>query len=229
MKNLFNLDNVYFILNVFWMALIVLLSHHRYKYCNKVRLNMLFDDKLSDIIRTLESDGVLLHPTDTIWSLSCSLHSTQGINKINSMTKRDQNKPLTLLVDSLKMLKKHVPDIHPRIETLLHYHQKPLVVIYPNVKNIPATFKTEEKGRVPIRIIHDPYCNQIIKLLGNPLVSISANLMDQDLPTNFDDISDNIKIDADIISKHKRKELFSNKLSVTIDYDHDGEINFLKL
>ena len=190
---------------------------------------MLFDDKLSDIIRTLESDGVLLHPTDTTWNLSCSLYSVKAISKIYKITKQDQSQHLTILVDSLYMLKKHVPHIHPRIETLLHYHQKPLIVFYPMVKKFPEFYLNGKDNKAAIRIIHDPYCNQIIKLLGNPLVTTTANTLGKSIPTNFRDIPDTIKQGADSISKHKRNVAFSAETSVTIDYNQEGEINFLQL
>ena len=189
---------------------------------------MLFDDKLSDIIRTLENDGVLLHPTDTVWGLACSVYSKKAIEKIYAIKNRERSQPLLLLVDSLEMLKKYVPHIHPRIETLLHFHKKPLTVIYPNVKMIPP-FARAADDSVAIRIIRDPYCNQIVKLLGNPLISTSANISGQPFPTSFSEISQRIIDESDFVSIYKRKENVSSKPSVLINYDQDGEINFLRL
>lgn len=188
---------------------------------------MLFDDKLSDIIRTLESDGVLLHPTDTIWSISCSIHSKNAFEKILKITNIDYDQPLTLLVDSFEMLKKHVPHIHPRIETLLHYHHKPLTIIYPDVINIPSYIKKKDK-RIAIQLIHDVYCNKIIHLLGNALFSTSANIFGQPYPKRFDEIPKNIMDGADYISKQMRNDQTAKFPSVLIDYDQEGEINFLR-
>lgn len=189
---------------------------------------MLFDDKLSDIIRTLENDGVLLHPTDTVWGLACSVFSEKAIEKIYDLKKRDRNEPLLLFVDSLEMLKKYVPHIHPRIETLLHFHKKPLTVIYPNVNLIPA-FARANDGSVAIRIIQDIYCNQIIKLLGNPLVSTPANMSGDPFPKSFADVSQSLIDQADFVSKYKRQAKVSSQPAVVINYDDDGEINFLRL
>ncbi|MEM9547570.1 MAG: Sua5/YciO/YrdC/YwlC family protein [Bacteroidota bacterium] len=189
---------------------------------------MLFDDKLSDIIRTLENDGVLLHPTDTDWGLAGSVFSKKAIDKIYHLKKRDRSHPLLLLVDSLDMLKKFVPHIHPRIETLLHFHLKPLTVIYPNVVSIPKYARAKDNS-VAIRIIRDQYCNEIIKLLGNPIVSSSANLHGQPHPKTFADINQSIVSNADFVSLYRRKENVSAQPSVMINYDEEGEINFLRL
>ena len=189
---------------------------------------MLFDDKLSDIIRTLETDGVLLHPTDTVWGLACSAHSRKAIEKILRLKKMDQKDGFTLLMDSLEMLKKHVPHIHPRIETLLHFHKKPLTVIYPKVKNIPS-FARNMDNSAAIRIILDPYCNEIIKLLGNPLIFTPAHFIGDLPPKSFNEISKSIIEHVDFISKHRRKEYIKEQQSVMIDYNEEGEINFLRL
>jgi len=189
---------------------------------------MLFDDKLSDIIRTLENDGVLLHPTDTVWGLAGSVFSKKAIEKIYAIKNRDRSQPLLLLVDSLGMLKKYVPHIHPRIETLLHFHKKPLTVIYPKVMSIPK-FARAQDDSVAIRIIQDQYCNEIIKLLGNPIVSTSANISGQPFPNTFSDIDQSIIDAADFVSLYRRKEKVASKPSVMINYDEDGEIKFLRL
>jgi L-threonylcarbamoyladenylate synthase len=189
---------------------------------------MLFDDKLSDIIRTLENDGVLLHPSDTVWSLSCSLNSKKGIERIYSMTNKDRSEALTILVDSIKMLKKYVPHIHPRIETLLHFHHKPLTVIYPETELVPS-YARNINNSTPLRIVHDPYCNHIIGLLGYPLVSISANENNNFYPEEFSDVSKTIVSQVDFVSNQKRQSVNSNRPSVLINYDLDGEINFLRL
>lgn len=189
---------------------------------------MLFNDKLSDIIRTLENDGVLLHPSDTVWSLSCSLNSKKAIERIYSITNKNRNESLTILVDSLEMLKKYVPHIHPRIETLLHFHHKPLTVVYPEAELIPSYARNIDKN-VPIRIVHDLYCNHIIGLLGHPLVSISANDRKDPFPIEFSEVVENIVDKVDFVSNQKKQDITANRPSVLINYNLNGEINFLRL
>lgn len=189
---------------------------------------MLFVDKLSDIIRTLENDGVLLHATDTVWGLACSALSESGIDKIYDIKQRDRSKPILMLVDSLEMVKKHVPHIHPRIETLLMFHKKPLTVVYPNVMRLPD-YALAEDGSAAIRITSDPYTNHLIKLLGCPLMSTSANISNEPFAQEFSKVSPNIIERVDFVSKHRILENLKGKPSVMINYDEEGEINFLRL
>lgn len=189
---------------------------------------MLFDDKLSDIIRTLESDGVLLHATDTVWGLACSALSKKGIDKIYSIKGRDNNKPLLMLVDSVEMIKKHVPHIHPRIETLLLFHKKPLTVVYPNIIKLPK-FSLAKNGSAAIRVTSDPFTNHLIKLLGCPLMSTSANISNEPFVRSLGEVSKEVLDKVDFISKHRKDEKLIGKPSVMINYNDEGEINFLRL
>lgn len=189
---------------------------------------MLFDDKLSDIIKTLESDGLLLHPTDTVWGLACSPLSSIAIDKIYDLKQRERSKPMLMLVDSLDMLKRYVPHIHPRIETLHHFHKKPLTVVYPNVQKLPQ-FALADNGSAAIRIIEDPYCKAIIQMLGSPLISTSANISDKPFPKSFYNISKDIINGVDFVAMHKRNLKLDGKPSVMISYNDEGEINFLRL
>jgi len=188
---------------------------------------MLFKDKLSDIIKTLENDGVLLHPTDTVWGLACSSLSETAIDKIYDIKKRERNKPLLMLVDSLSMLKKYVPHIHPRIETLLTFHNKPLTVVYPDVKNLPS-FSLADNGSAAIRIVKDDYCNNIVSLLGAPLMSTSANISNDPFPRSYDSITGSIIEDSDFVAEHRRHETLQGKPSVMIAYNKEGELKFLR-
>lgn len=189
---------------------------------------MLFKDKLSDIIKTLENDGVLLHATDTVWGLACSALSEKAIDKIYAIKQRERSKPILMLVDSLEMLKKHVPHIHPRIETLLHFHKKPLTVVYPRIKRLPE-FALADNKSAAIRITRDPYTNHLIKLLGCPLMSTSANISEEPFANAFKDVSLEIIDKVEFVSQHRQDEILKGRPSVMVSYDEDGELNFLRL
>ncbi|HMS68841.1 MAG TPA: threonylcarbamoyl-AMP synthase, partial [Saprospiraceae bacterium] len=66
---------------------------------------MLFADKIIDIINVLENDGVILLPTDTIWSVACSLKSEFGLRKIQSIINIDESP--AICVSSIEDLKNY--------------------------------------------------------------------------------------------------------------------------
>ncbi len=187
---------------------------------------MPIDETIQDIIHKMSAGGVILHPTDTVWGLGADSHSKEGIDKIYRIKKRPKNKPLLLLVNSMKMLKTHVPHIHPKIETLLHFHSRPLTVIYQKVKNLPS-FAMAEDGSCGIRIVKEPRCKEIITALGRPMVSTSANIQGQQFARKWEDVDSSIIGQVDIIDLSDISHS-TGKPSIIISYNEQGDIIFLR-
>lgn len=186
---------------------------------------MLFSDKLTDIIKTLESDGLLLHAEDLGWNIACSPFSDIAIDKIYNLTNRDPNEGLELLVEDLSMFKKVIPYLHPRVETLLYYHRKPLSVVCPNADVfLPSIL--DRNGAATIRIINDQYCKKIINLLDTPLVSVSAANVHANRPETYTDIKEKILNACDFRATHNRNKTYHVKPAVKIEYDSEGELIF---
>ncbi len=188
---------------------------------------MVFDDKMHDIIGVLENDGVILYPTDTIWGLGCNVFSEKGLNRIYNIKGRKPEKPFLLLASSIAMVKQYVDRMHPRIETLLVYHKKPLSIIYPKSKNLPP-YAISSDGSVGIRITNDPFSKTVIDLLGNPIISTSANLSGQPFPESFSDINQEVVDQVDYVCRHKREIVEKNSPSIIASYDKKGELIFLR-
>ncbi len=188
---------------------------------------MRFPDNLDDISDVLSNDGVILYPTDTIWGLGCNPFSIKAINKLFELKKRDKSKGLLLLVDSIEMLKEHVYEIHPRVETLLVYHNKPLTIIYPEPKNLPNELMGSFKS-IGIRLVNDPFCQALIKHLGHPITSTSANFAGDPFPKIFKDIDPSLINECDYVVNHRQSDVKEGTPSVIVTYDTKGQINFLR-
>ena len=113
-------------------------------------------DNLDEVKDMLDHGKVILCPTDTIWGLSCDAFNKEAVQRIFSIKNRDFNKPLILLVDSIQHLKKYITSIHPRIETLIHYHRRPVSVIYDANNKLPD-YLSNEKNTIAIRVVKNSY------------------------------------------------------------------------
>ncbi len=184
-------------------------------------------DDLDDISSILSDDGVILHPTDTIWGLGCSVKSRVAIERIYKIKKRPADKPCLLLVNSIEMLKNYVDDIHPRIETLLTYHNKPLTIIYPNGKNVPDKLLNED-GNIAIRLVHHTLTRNIINHTGAPIVSTSANFSGADFPNSFDEIDPALFELVDYTSYQERNSKAPATPSVIASYNEKGDLVFIR-
>jgi L-threonylcarbamoyladenylate synthase len=183
--------------------------------------------ELPEISETLRKGGVILYPTDTIWGLGCDAMHSKAIEKIYKIKKRPQSSPLIILVDSIEMLRTFVPKLHPRIETLLSLHDKPLTIIYPGVKGLPDILYSA-KNTVAIRVAQDAFCQNMIRDFGNPVVSTSANVSGEPWPKGFGEISSEVIKAAQYVVRYRRDERHTGEPSVIATYNSRGNLNFLR-
>ena len=184
------------------------------------------EDNFENIIKTLEEGKVILYPTDTIWGLGCDAHNLEAIHKVYDIKKREKDKPLIVLVSDIEMLKKYVNDIHPRIETLLLYHNRPLTLIYKGGINLPDILM--KNGSIAIRIIKDNVIANLIKEFGKPIVSTSANIAGHPFEGSYEDIEQVVKNSVHYIFKYGRNNSVGSQPSVIATFNKNGKLKFLR-
>jgi L-threonylcarbamoyladenylate synthase len=179
---------------------------------------------LEPILACLENGGTILLPTDTIWGIACDATNAEAVEKVHELKR---NRPFVLLVSSIEMLKDYVQQVHPRIETLLLFHQRPLTIIYENAKNLPTNAYGDD-GSVAIRITHDPFCQSLIESFGKPIVATSANISGDPLPNHFGEISSAVIIGVDYVVKYRTMDKDMNEPSVIAKLDENEELVFFR-
>lgn len=182
---------------------------------------------LEGALTTLRKGGLILYPTDTIWSIGCDATNTFAIEKILSLKRGASYPGIEILVDSVQMLKSYVRHLHPRIETLLTYHVQPLTVLFDNPHNIPHN-ALDQEGNMAIRIVQDDYCRDLIEAFGKPLVATYANVASQPIPSNFGAISSEIIQGVDYVTKYRQHEKIVGSPSVMVQLSERDELLFLR-
>jgi L-threonylcarbamoyladenylate synthase len=182
---------------------------------------------LDQAVATLEKGGVILYPADTIWGIGCDATNPEAIARVYSIKGRSYNKPLIVLVPDLEQLYKVVKTVHPRIDTLLHLHERPLTIIYPAALD-EYKHLTGPDGTIAVRVVNDGFCHQLLKAYGKPLVSTSANISGMESPTRFGSISSDIIRQVDYSVPAFTEKDLTGRPSVIAKYDENGELEFLR-
>ena len=177
-------------------------------------------------IEVLKNGGTLLYPTDTIWGLGCDATNEQACEKIIQLKNRPENKSFILLVDGFPMLEKYVPDFHPVCYDLADLADKPLTIIYPTSKDLAPSVLADD-GSVGIRITKDANCLKLIRGLRKPIVSTSANLSGEAIPTFFSEINKKIRSNVGGILELRQEEKLT-KPSQIIKIGLDGSVKVIR-
>jgi L-threonylcarbamoyladenylate synthase len=181
---------------------------------------------IEQTIEVLKNGGTILYPTDTIWGIGCDATNEAACQKILDLKNRPTDKSFIVLMDSIAMLEKYVPEFNEICYELLEIAENPLTLIYPSAKGLAPSVLAKD-GSVGIRITKDPTCLKLIRSLKKPIVSTSANLSGTESPAAFDAIDSTIKKGVDGILELRLEEKMSNPSQI-IRIALDGTIEILR-
>jgi L-threonylcarbamoyladenylate synthase len=187
----------------------------------------LYKDHFDGIIQLLREGKLLLMPTDTIWGLVCAASQSETIQRIYQMKQQKPQSGLVVLVKDLEMLKTVVPKLHPRIETLLIYHRRPVTIIYED-STLSKSAACASDGSIAIRLTLDPLCQSIIEAIGEPVIAAAACTTDRNYPAHFGEIGSEIITSVDYVLKYRQDDKRSFLPSVIAKLGDDGEFEFIR-
>lgn len=176
--------------------------------------------------KIIDSNGVILYPTDTIWGIGCSAKDENAIQKIYEIKERSEEKSLIILVESERRLQELV-DVPSLAWDLIDLSEKPLTIIYDNPKNLPKKIIAQD-NTIAIRLTKDEFCKRLITKINAPLVSTSANVSGEKSPANYSEISNKIKEKVDYIVPLRQNEKEESKASSIIKLTHDGKVKIIR-
>ena len=185
------------------------------------------EEELEKALKVLKKGGVILYPTDTVWGIGCDATNTKAVSKIIKIKQREKIKSLIILIENEKDLNKYLKEVPYQAFDLMASNQKPLTIIYYGARGL-ASNVIHEDGSIGIRVVKDEFCLKLIRQLGKPIVSTSANISGEGTPKNFKEISMHILKEVDYIVNLRQTELLSGKASTIIKLDKNGEVKIIR-
>ncbi|MBK7874095.1 MAG: Sua5/YciO/YrdC/YwlC family protein [Saprospiraceae bacterium] len=195
-------------------------------YTNE-KIRMVQEYDIKGALAILRNGGVILYPTDTIWSIGCDATNPQAVEKVHNIKQKATARSFEILVDSIQMLKDYVEHLHPKIETLLLYHMRPLTVVFDRPRNLPSN-ATGSDGAAAIRLVQDEFCRSLITEYGKPLLASFASIGDLTFPVNFGAISSEIIEGVDFVVKYRQNEKSASEPAVMVKLSKRDELIFLR-
>ena len=179
---------------------------------------------IDKIVSVVDSGGLVITPTDTVYGIMGDSLDETVIRKVYSVKKRSFSKPLILLMSDVEMIKKYISDISDVEWDLINHFLPGLVTIILKKNDLVNPLITSNSDYVGIRIPDNSDLVEIIKKLGRPVISTSANISDRDVITRVDMISDELLSGIDYV--YDGGEI--NSLSSTIIRVVDGKLVILR-
>lgn len=129
--------------------------------------------EIAKVVKVLQSGGLVIYPTDTIYGLGCDITKTKSLEKIAQIKGVQLEKAnLSFICNDLSHLSDYVKQIDSAtFKILKRALPGPYTFILPGSNNLPKVFK--KKKTVGIRIPDNNIIRTLVAELGNPIVSTS--------------------------------------------------------
>lgn len=163
------------------------------------------NEAIKKTLEVLRNGGVILYPTDTVWGIGCDATNDEAVNRIYEIKKRNDQKSMLVLLDSIAKLERYVCDVPDVAYDLIEMSDKPLTIIYEKSKNLSENV-SKKNNSIGVRITKETFSKRLIEQFKRPVISTSANISGEVGPSCFSEISDEIKSAVDYIVEFRQED-----------------------
>jgi tRNA threonylcarbamoyl adenosine modification protein (Sua5/YciO/YrdC/YwlC family) len=136
--------------------------------------------KIDEIVAALKGGAVMLYPTDTVYAIGCDLNSKIAVDRVRQIKRMSNDKPLTFLCQSLSNISEYANVTDPAYRLMKHVIPGTYTFILPATKLVPKLVQDPKRKTTGIRVPKHPLCQILLERLGNPVISTSAQIQDDD-------------------------------------------------
>lgn len=130
---------------------------------------------VAQVVEILNGGGIIAYPTDTTYGIGCSIFNKKGIERIYLLKHREKKKPFSFICSDLSDVTRYARVSNYAYKILKRYLPGPYTFVLDTTSIVPDLLVTKQKT-VGIRIPDNRICLSIVKGLGHPIVTTSANI-----------------------------------------------------
>jgi tRNA threonylcarbamoyl adenosine modification protein (Sua5/YciO/YrdC/YwlC family) len=152
----------------------------------KIYQNKPSEAALLKVAEVLRNGGLVIYPTDTVYGLGCDITNTKALERIAKIKGIKLEKAnFSFICSDLSNLSDYVKQIDTStFKILKRALPGPYTFILPGNNDLPKKFR--KKKTVGIRVPDNEIIIEIVKMLGNPIVSTSIHDEDEVLEYSTD-------------------------------------------
>jgi len=135
---------------------------------------------IEQIVDALRNGAVMLYPTDTVYAIGCDLNVKSAVERVRRIKQLSNDKPLTFLCPSLSNIAQYAWVSDAAYRLMKHLIPGPYTFLLPATKLVPRLVQNPKRKTTGIRVPDHPVCLALLQTLGNPIISTSAHLLDEE-------------------------------------------------
>jgi tRNA threonylcarbamoyl adenosine modification protein (Sua5/YciO/YrdC/YwlC family) len=163
------------------------------------------------VVDSLRKGGLVVFPTDTIYGVGCDVYNHKAAEKLAALKgKKLEKAEFSFIFSDLRHLSDFTKQLDKEVFKLLKKNLPgPFTFVLPANSNVPKIFKGKKKT-IGIRVPDNPIVTELVKMLGNPLLTTSVH--DEDEVIEY-------TTDPELIH-----EKYGDKVDIVIDGGYGGNV-----
>lgn len=142
--------------------------------------------EIEKVVQFLRDGGLIVYPTDTIYGLGCDIFNAKAVEKICRLKNIDPRKAnLSFICSDLSHISEYAKVDNNTFKLMKKNLPGPFTFILNGNSNLPKLFRN--KKTVGIRVPDNNIIRELVKGLGNPILSTSVKDDDDEILEYFTD------------------------------------------
>ena len=182
---------------------------------------------VDEAARILKEGGLILYPTDTVWGIGCDATNEEAVQRIYTLKRSENKHAMLVLCHSADQLVRYVNRAPGIAFEVMEMATSPLTLILPGATGVAKNLIPEE-GTLGVRIPDHEFCRLLLRKLGRPIVSTSANISGEKTPRTLPEIVPEIVAGVDYVVNPRFQGRPTGKSSSIIAFGENGEVQVIR-
>jgi tRNA threonylcarbamoyl adenosine modification protein (Sua5/YciO/YrdC/YwlC family) len=163
--------------------------------------------EIDKVVKILQDGGLVIYPTDTLYAIGCDALNVRAVEKICRIKGiNPQKSNLSIVCSDLSNISEYAKVSNAAFKLMKTHLPGPFTFILPTSSELPRIYKSRKE--IGVRIPAHPLAGELVRCLGNPLLTMSVH---------YDDEQIEYTTDPELI--HERYE---NQVDLVIDCGYGG-------
>lgn len=182
---------------------------------------------VEEAVEVLNSGGVILYPTDTVWGIGCDATNEEAVARIYALKRSENKHAMLVLCHSAEQIVRYVNKAPGIAFEVLEMATSPLTLILPGATGVAANLIPDE-GTLGVRVPDHDFCRQLLRRFGRPIVSTSANISGEPTPKGLQEVAREIVEGVDLVVNPRFQGRPTGKPSSIIAFGEGGEVHVIR-
>lgn len=144
---------------------------------------------IKQAVDIIHRGGVIVYPTDSSYALGCHIGDKKALDRLRNIRQMDEKHNLTLVCKDLTEISTYAKVSNTDYRLLKSLTPGPYTFILKATNEVPRRLMHPKRRTIGIRVVEHPVVQALLDELGQPLMSCTLILPDEELPvTEVDDV-----------------------------------------